>query len=458
MSDILQSNRTHASGPKGKPVALIHARIIDPATERDELGGILIEDGLITDFGPQFAKNAPEGAEVIDCAGHIVCPGLIDMLVFTGEPGEEHRETLASASRAAAAGGVTTIVSMPNTDPVIDEVALVDFLQRRARDTAITRVHVMAAMTKGLKSEEMTEIGMLLEAGAVAFTNGKNSVTNAQVMRRLLAYSCDFDALIVHYTEDPDLRGNGVMNEGEVSSRLGLPGIPTLAETIMLARDMRLVTDTGARYHSATISCIDSLEIIRRSKRQGLKVSAGVSINHVTLNENDVGPYRTFTKVRPPLRSEEDRMAMVEGLRDGSIDVIVSGHDPKDAEGKRQPFEEAAYGAIGVETLLPAALRLYHNQEIDLMRLLRTMTINPAEILGLKTGRIAKGAPADLTVFDLNTPWIIDRDMLQSRSKNSAFDEARVEGRVLMSFVGGNRVFHYRNSAPSFVKQPVFGG
>ena len=440
-----------STDPNGqKPTTLIHARLIDPETERDELGGVLIEDGLISDIGPHLAKNAPDGTQIVDCAGHILCPGLIDMLVFTGEPGEEHRETLATASRAAAAGGVTTIISMPNTDPVIDEVALVDFLERRARDTAITNVHVMAAMTKGLKGKEMTEIGLLREAGAIAFTNGRHSVTNAQVMRRLLTYGRDFDALMVHYTEDPDLSGNGVMNEGEVSSRLGLPGIPTLAETLVLARDMRLVTDTDARYHAATISCQDSLDLIRRSKQNKLKVSAGVSINHVTLNENDIGPYRSFCKVRPPLRSEEDRQAMIEGLSDGSIDVIVSAHDPKDAEVKRQPFAEAAYGAIGVETLLPAALRLYHNQEIDLITLLKTMTVNPANILGLKAGRLAVGAPADLTVFDLNTPWIIDRDLLQSRSKNSAFDEAKVEGRVLMTFVGGKQVFQLKNTNPEF--------
>ena len=440
-----------STDPNGqKPTTLIHARLIDPETERDELGGVLIEDGLIADIGPHLAKNAPDGTQIVDCAGHILCPGLIDMLIFTGEPGEEHRETLATASRAAAAGGVTTIISMPNTDPVIDEVALVDFLERRARDTAITNVHVMAAMTKGLKGKEMTEIGLLREAGAIAFTNGRHSVTNAQVMRRLLTYGRDFDALMVHYTEDPDLSGNGVMNEGEVSSRLGLPGIPTLAETLVLARDMRLVSDTDARYHAATISCQDSLDLIRRSKQNKLKVSAGVSINHVTLNENDIGPYRSFCKVRPPLRSEEDRQAMIEGLSDGSIDVIVSAHDPKDAEVKRQPFAEAAYGAIGVETLLPAALRLYHNQEIDLITLLKTMTVNPANILGLKAGRLAVGAPADLTVFDLNTPWIIDRDLLQSRSKNSAFDEAKVEGRVLMTFVGGKQVFQLKNTNPEF--------
>lgn len=435
---------------KSNATALIHARIIDPESGHDKTGGLVIEDGIISDFGPHLAKNAPDGAEVIDCKGHILCPGLIDMLVFTGEPGEEHRETLATASRAAAAGGVTTLITMPNTDPVIDEVALVDFMERRARDTAIVEVHVMAAMTKGLKGEEMTEIGLLKDAGAIAFTNGKNSVTDAKVMRQLLSYAGDFDALIVHYTEDPDLRGNGVMNEGEVSSRLGLPGIPTLAETIMLERDMRLVKDTSGRYHAATISCADSLEIIRTAKKAGLNISAGVSINHLTLNENDIGPYRTFCKVRPPLRTEDDRKAMVEGLANGEIDVIVSSHDPKDSEGKRQPFAEAAYGAIGVETLLPAALRLYHNEEVGLIPLLRAMTINPAKILGLPSGRIAVGAPADLMLFDLETPWIIDRDILQSRAKNSAFDEAKVEGRVLMTFVGGKRIFHFENASPSF--------
>ena len=443
-------SRSENKGPK--QTALIHARLIDPEQDRDEHGGVLIEEGRIADIGPHLAKNAPDGAKVVDCAGHILCPGLIDMLVFTGEPGEEHRETLASASKAAAAGGVTTIISMPNTNPVIDEVALVDFLERRARDTAITNVRVMAAMTKALKGQEMTEIGLLKEAGAIAFTNGRHSVTNAQIMRRLLTYGRDFDALMVHYTEDPNLSANGVMNEGEVSSRLGLQGIPTLAETLMLARDMRLVADTNARYHAATISCADSLELIRRSKRQKLQVSAGVSINHLTLNENDIGPYRTFCKVRPPLRSEDDRQAMIEGVRDGSIDVIVSAHDPKDTEVKRQPFEEAAYGAIGVETLLPAALRLYHNNEIELIDLLRTMTINPARILGLESGRLTIGAPADLTVFDLNTPWIIDRDHLQSRSKNSAFDEAKVEGRVLMTFVGGKPVYSFENAVPTFHK------
>lgn len=434
----------------GKPVAFIHARLIDPETGRDEIGGLLIKNGLIEDLGPHLAKNAPEGAKVIDCAGNILCPGLIDMLVFTGEPGEEHRETLGTASRAAAAGGVTTIVTIPNSRTVIDEVALVDFLKRRARDTAITRVEVMAAMTKGLKGEEMTEIGLLREAGAIAFTNGRHSITNAQVMRRLLTYGRDFDTLMIHYTEDPDLSANGVMNEGEVATRLGLPGIPTLAETIILARDMRLVRDTGARYHAATISCAESLDLIRHSKALKARISAGVSINHLTLNENDIGPYRTFCKVRPPLRSEEDRQAMIEGLRDGSIDVIVSAHDPKDSEVKRQPFAEAAYGAIGVETLLPAALRLYHNQDIALIDLLATMTINPAKILGLKGGRLKKGAPADLTLFDPDTPWIIDRDLLQSRAKNSAFDEEKVEGRVLMTMIDGRLVYQFKNQNPSF--------
>ena len=430
--------------------AFIHARLIDPASSLDQTGGLVIEDGIITDFGPHLAKNAPDGAEIIDCQGHILSPGLIDMMVFTGEPGHEHLETLATASRAAAAGGVTTMVTMPNTEPVIDDVALVDFISRRARDTAIVNVHVMAAMTKALKGEMMSEIGLLKEAGAIAFTNGLSSVANSGVMRRILDYAKDFDALVAHFPEDPNLAAHAVMNEGEVASRLGLPGQPKVSETIMLERDMALVGLTECRLHVAQISCAESLAILQKAKADKHPVSCGVSINHLALNANDIGPYRTFCKVKPPLRSEEDRRAMAEGIATGAIDVIVSAHDPRDAEVKRLPFADAAYGAIGVETLLATSLRLYHNGEIDLLPLMRAMTINPAKILGLKTGRIAKSMPGDLIVFDPNVPWIIDRNILHSRSKNSAFDEARVQGRVLKTFVSGFCVYHYDKGQANF--------
>ena len=430
----------HDSKP-GDKIALINARLIDPASSRDEPGGLVIRQGKIAELGPELAHEAPKHHEVIDCGGHVLCPGLVDMLVFTGEPGFEHRETLATASRAAAAGGVTTIICTPETNPVIDDVALVDFVARRARDTAIVHVHPMAAATRGLKGKEMTEIGLLKEAGAVAFSNGASSIASARVMRRLLAYARDFDALTVHNTEEPELANCGVMNEGEVSSRLGLPGIPASAEVIMLERDIELVALTGGRYHAAQLSCASSINVMRSARARGLPVTCGVSINHLTLNENDIGSYRTFLKLRPPLRTEEDRMAMVEGLAAGVIDVIVSGHNPKDADAKRRPFAEAEDGAIGLETLLPAALRLYHSGHIELPALLRALSSNPADILGLPSGRLQTGAPADLIVLDLNAPWVVDPGQLQAKSKNTPFDESQLHGRVLRTLVDGNSVY-----------------
>lgn len=447
MSMIVSQPPSEKQKPLRIPQAFLNARLIDPESGRDEPGGLFVQDGLIADIGPHLRRNAPEGATVVDCQGHVLCPGLIDAQVFTGEPGQEHRETLKTASRAAAAGGVTTMVVMPDTDPVIDQVALVDFIQRRARDNAIVHVHTMAAMTRGLDGEEMTEIGLLKRAGAIAFTNGKSSVGNTRVMRNVLNYAKDFDALVVHLCEDPYLSATGSMNSGEVATRLGLAGVPSVAETIVLERDVRLVERTGSRYHAATITCAESLEVIRAAKARGLKVSCGVSINHLTLNENDVTGYRTFFKVRPPLRHENDRMAMVEGLAEGDIDIIVSSHDPQDADVKRRPFQQAADGAVGLETLLPAALRLYHGGDVGLVALLKAMTANPAKLLGLHAGRLKKGAIADIILVDLNEPWVVNKDLLRSRSKNSPFDEARLQGRVLQTLVAGETVYQYASSA-----------
>jgi len=437
------SRTPEKSLPAGKSVVFINARVVDPSTNRDEPGGVLVKDGLIADLGPHLRRNAPAGVEVVDCKGHVLAPGLIDMQVFTGEPGFEHRETLKTASHAAAAGGVTTMVVMPDTNPVIDQVALVDFIQRRARDNALVHVQTMAAMTKGLAGEEMTEIGLLKRAGAIAFSNGKSSIANTRVMRNVLNYAKDFGALVVHHTEDPYLTGSAAMNSGEVAARLGLPGASKLAETIVLERDVRLVEMTGGRYHAATISCEESLEVVRNAKARKLPVTCGVSINHLTLNENDIGSYRTFLKVRPPLRREEDRVAMVRALASGDVDVIVSSHDPQDADTKRRPFSEAADGAAGLETLLVAALRLVHSGEAPLSIVLRAMTINPARLLGLHSGRIVKGAIADLVLFDMGEPWVVNKDLLRSRSKNSPFDEAKMQGRVLRTVVAGETVFEY---------------
>lgn len=427
-------------------LAIVNAELLDPATGRQERGALLLRGGLIADVSwGQPAPHPPEGTAVLDARGLLLAPGLVDLRAFLGEPGAEFRETLGTGSQAAAAGGVTTIVCRPDTDPPIDDPAIIDFLKRRARDKAIVNVLPCAALSKGILGREITEFGLLLEAGAVAFGDGAKAVRNPQLMRRAMIYGRDFDALIMNHVEDPDLRGSGVMNEGEFASRKGLPGIPHEAETVMLERDIRLARATGARYHAAMISCADSVELMRRAKAEGLRVSCGASINSLTLNENDVGDYRTFCKVSPPLRHEDERLAMVAALAEGVIDVIVSDHDPQDVETKRQPFADAADGALGIETLLPAALRLFHAGQIALPALLAALTARPAALLGLSCGRLVAGAPADLMLLDPDAPFIVDKQTLKSRAKNSPFDEARLQGLVRATLVGGRVV--YENAA-----------
>lgn len=430
-----------------RPILLANARIVDPSRDLEFPGDLLIADGVIRDARRGIgAAGVPEGTEVIDCKGRVVAPGLVDMRAFIGEPGAEYRETLATASQAAAAGGVTTIVCQPDTNPVIDDHAIVDFLLRRARDTAIVNVAPMAALTKGLAGKEMTEIGLLKAAGAVAFTDGARSVTNAQVMRRALTYARDFDVLVVHHTEDPNLIGEGVMNEGELAARLGLHGIPKAAEAIMLERDMLLVGLTQSRYHAASVTCAESLRVLSRAKDAGLPVTASASINHLTLNEVDIGSYRTFFKVTPPLRGNEDRDQLVEAVAAGLIDVIMSDHNPQDVETKRLPFAEAAPGAIGLETMLSAGLRLVHSERLALPRLLHAMSTRPAELLGLPGGTLRAGAPADVIVIDPDTAWVLDPADLKSKCKNTPFDEARLEGRVIRTIVAGRTAYEYASA------------
>jgi dihydroorotase len=427
-----------------RPILLANARVLDPARDLDFPGDVLLADGVVRDAKRGIhASGVPEGTEIIDCRGRLVAPGLIDMRAFVGEPGGGHRETLASASHAAAAGGVTTIICQPDTNPAIDDPAIVDFVMRRARDTAIVHVHPMAALTKGCEGKEMAEMGLLKAAGAIAFSDGSKSVVNAQVMRRILTYARDFDALVVHHTEDPDLAGEGVMNEGEFAARLGLSGVPDAAETIVLERDIRLVALTQGRYHAASLTCGSSLEVLRRAKEAGLSVTAACSVNHLTLNENDVGSYRTFFKMSPPLRAEADRAALVTALGEGLIDVVMSDHNPQDVEVKRLPFAEAAPGAIGLETMLAAALRLVHDGEVELMTLLKAMTSRPAALLGLSGGTLQSGAPADVIVVDLEIPWVLDAHDLKSKCKNTPFDEAHLQGRVVRTIVGGRTVYEY---------------
>lgn len=425
-----------------RPLVLANARVIDPARGLDEAGAVVVADGRVVAAGRAAAnQGAPEGAEIVDCAGRVVAPGLVDMRVFVAEPGAAHRETLASAGEAAARGGVTTIVTMPDTDPPIDDPALVDYVMRRARDVAAVRVKPMAALTRGLAGRELAEMGLLAEEGAVAVSNGRRPVTSARVMRRALTYARDFGLLVDHLPEDPDLAGNGVMNEGETATRLGLPGRPHEAEHVFLDRDVRLARLTGGRYHAAAVSSAGSLPILAAAKDAGLDVTAAVPVTHLTLNEVDVLGYRTFFKLTPPLRTEDDRLALVAALADGTLDVLASAHDPQDVEMKRHPFAEAADGAVGLETLLSAALRLVHAGDLTLPRLFEAAALAPARRLGLDVGRLEPGAPADLVVLDPDAPWIVERDGLVSRSKNTPYEDARFSGRVTRTIVAGRTVF-----------------
>ncbi|HXY57468.1 MAG TPA: dihydroorotase [Methylocystis sp.] len=420
------------------PLALVNARLVDPEALVETRGGVLIEDGRIEDLGPAVtAQSAPPKARIIDCQGDVVAPGLIDMQAFVGEPGAEHRETIATATFAAAAGGVTTVLASPNTSPPVDDPAVVDFVLRRARDTGRVRVLPMAALTKGCEGREIAEIGLLQAAGASAFSDGAHSIASARVMRRALAYAQDFDALIMHFPQDRELSAGGVMNESEMAARLGLSGIPGEAETIVIDRDLRLLALTRGRYHASIVAAPRSLEALRAAKARGQNVTCGTSINHLTLNEGDIGDYRTFLKLRPPLRRERDRKILVEALAEGLIDVIVSDHDPQDVETKRLPFALAEFGAIGIETMLAAGLRLVHAGEIALPRLLRAMSSRPAEILGLEQGRLKKGAPADLIRFDPDKPFVVDPARLHSRCRNTPFDGALLQGVVSLTLVAG---------------------
>ncbi|RWC92115.1 MAG: dihydroorotase [Mesorhizobium sp.] len=418
------------------------ARIVDPSRGIDEVGSVIVDGKKIVAAGKAaLNQGVPEGATAIDCAGKAIMPGLIDGRVFIGEPGGEHRETIASASVAAAAGGVTSIVMMPDTDPVIDNVALVEFVLRTAKDTAVVNIFPAAAITKGLHGREMTEFGLLREAGAVAFTDGRHTISSALVMRRALTYARDFGATIVHETQDADLGSSGVMNEGLYASWLGLSGIPREAESIPLERDLALARLTRGSYHAAKISTAMAASAMARAKADGAAVTSGVSIHNLSLNENDVGEYRTFFRLTPPLRAEEDRLAVIEAVRDGTVDVIVSSHDPQDVDTKRLPFADAAAGAIGLETLLGAALRLYHNGDVPLLRLIETLSTAPARLFGLPGGTLKPGASADLALVDLDEPWIVSEVGIRSRSKNTCFEGARLQGKVLQTLVAGRTVF-----------------
>ena len=414
-----------------------NARLIDPEAGTDSPGSLTVRDGAV------LGRDAkpPKGAEVVECGGKCLAPGIVDWGVKIGEPGERHRESFRSAGLAAAAGGVTTIIARPDTAPAIDTPEVLEFVTRRAAESAPVRIRHMAALTKGREGREMTEIGFLLDAGAVAFTDVFAVAPDTKALSRALTYARSLGALVVGHPQEPGLSKGASATSGKFASLRGLPAVTPLAERMGLERDLALVEMTRARYHADQITTAAALPALQRAKAAGLDVTAGTSIHHLTLNEFDVGDYRTFFKLTPPLRSEDDRQAVIAALADGTIDVVASFHTPADEESKRLPFEEAAAGAVALETFLPAAMRLYHGGHLTLPALFRAMALNPARRLGLPQGRLAEGAPADLVLFDPDAPFQLDRFALRSKSKNTPFDGARMEGKVLATWVGGAQVF-----------------
>ena len=415
-------------------VAYVNARLIDPAAGLDTAGGILTDGEAITDVGPGVTKKkAPKGARIVDCHGKCLSPGLVDIRVELGD--------LAATVEAAVSGGVTSMVCLPTPELVIDDMSEVEFVARRARKLGLAKVYPYGAVTKGLEGKELAEMGLLAEAGAVAFTDGERAVADAQTMRRAMSYASTFGLMIVQHPEEPSLAADGVMNAGETATRLGLFGIPKEAEVIMVERDLRLASLTGGRLHIAHVSTAETVDTLRRAKADGLNVTCDTAPPYFALNETAIGDYRTFAKLSPPLRAEQDRQAVVEGLADGTIDAIASDHTPRDEESKRLPFAQADPGGIGLNTLLAVSLELYHNGHLSLLEVLKLVTSAPAGLMGLPAGSLKEGAPADLILFDPDEGWKVDADKLAGKAQNSPFDGRPVQGRVLRTVIDGRPVF-----------------
>ena len=418
---------------------LINARIIDPKNDLDEIGGLIIDSkGLIKAVGKKVANgNIPSTADKIDLKKQVLIPGIVDMRVFVGEPGYEYKENFRTLSDAALSGGVTSVVSMPNTSPVIDNVSMVDFLKRRGRDKSRINIFPSATLTKNTEGKQMTEFGLLKRKGIIGFTDGVKTVQDPQVMLRIMNFASQSESLIMQHAEDNILSHGGLINEGEISTRLGLKGIPFLAEKIIVERDLSFLEEYFCRYHISQISSEKTISVIKKAKNEGKIFTTGVSINNLSLNENDIGDFKTFLKLSPPLRTENDRISLVEGINNGIVDVIVSDHKPQDEESKRLTFSQAATGAIGVETLLSLALELFHNKSIKLNKLLASLTSNPAKILGIDKGTLEIGNDADLCIIDINKPWIVKQSELKSKSKNTPIENRKLQGQVLKTFIKG---------------------
>jgi len=420
----------------------INANIIDPKNSLNEKGGLIInEEGKIEAAGKKVNKNnIPSREKYIDVKENFIFPGLVDMRVFVGEPGYEYKENFKTLSNAALSGGVTSVVTMPNTNPVIDNVSMVDFLKRRGRDKSKINIFPTASLTKNLEGTNMTEFGLLQKKGIIGFTDGLKTIQNSRLMSRIMNSAADLKCLIMQHAEDSDLAKYGMVNDGIISTKLGLQGIPDIAEKIIIERDLTLLEEYSCRYHISQISSAKSVDIIK-IKKQNLKFSCGVSINNLSLNENDIGNFRTFLKLSPPLRREEDRLSLVEGLNKKVIDVIVSDHKPEDEEQKRLTFAQAASGSSGIETLLALSLELYHNESIKLETIIQALTSNPAKILKINKGNLDIGNDADFCIVDINKPWIVKKDNLISKSKNTSIDDKKLQGKVTNTFVNGVELF-----------------
>ena len=421
----------------------INANIIDPHNNISEIGGLIIgEDGKIEGVGKKVNKNnIPSREKVIDLKEQILIPGLVDMRVFVGEPGYEYKENFRTLSEAALSGGVTSVVTMPNTDPIIDNVSIVDFLKRRGRDKSKINIFPTASLTKGTEGTNMTEFGLLQSKGIIAFTDGIKTIQNTRVMSRIMNSAKDLGSLIMQHAEDQELAENGMINDGIISTKLGLQGIPEIAELIIIERDLTLLEEYNCRYHISQISSGKAVEIIR-DRKDKVRFSCGVSINNLSLNENDIGDFRTFLKLSPPLRTEDDRLSLVQGLNDGTIDVIVSDHKPEDEEQKRLTFAQAATGATGIETLLSLSLELYHNGSVKLEKIIAALTSNPSKILKINKGNLSVGNDADFCIVDINKPWIVKQENLVSKSKNTSIENKRLQGKVTNTFVKGQELYN----------------
>ena len=420
----------------------INANIVDPYNSINENGGLIIkEDGSIEAIGKKVnTNNIPSREKNIDLKGNYIFPGLVDMRVFVGEPGYEYKENFRTLSNAALAGGVTSVVTMPNTDPIIDNVSIVDFLKRRGRDKSKINIFPSASLTRGIKGINMTEFGLLQKKGIIAFTDGTKTIQNTQLMSRIMNSAKDLGTLIMQHAEDHDLSKNGMINSGIIATQLGLTGIPDVAERIIIERDLALLENIKCRYHISQISSAKSVEIINERKND-VKFTTGVSINNLSLNENDIGDFKTFLKLSPPLRKEEDRIALVQGLKDNTIDVIASDHKPEDEEQKRLTFAQAATGASGIETLLSLSLELYHNNSLKLETIIQALTSNPAKILKINKGNLSIGNDADFCIVDIDKPWVVKKDQLVSKSKNTSIEDKKLQGKVTNTFVKGVELF-----------------